>query len=336
MRKIDFKNLKKTFIIAEIGNNHEGNIKLAKKLIALASKAKVDAVKFQTFHTEEFINKNDKKRFSQLKKFELTKKQFIDLKNFAHLKKLRFISSPLDIDSANFLIKNSDVIKIASSDNNFFPMMDRLISSKKNIIISTGLTNIDEIIYLRNRIYKLINKKTAHQNIAFLHCVTSYPVNDKYANLNSINFLKDKLDFTIGYSDHTLGNDAALVSSSMGAKILEKHFTIDKNFSNFRDHSLSADFKELSDMVKKIRKIELLKGNYEKKIQNCEKIFLNSIRRAAFAKQNLNSGQKLTLKNIKFLRASNSRNFFNIDRIVGKKIIKPVKKDNKITKKNLI
>jgi len=336
MRKIDFKNLKKTFIIAEIGNNHEGSIKLAKKLITLASRAKVDAVKFQTFNTEDFINKNDKKRFSQLKKFQLTKKQFIELKNFAHSKKLKFISSPLDIDSANFLIKNSDVIKIASSDNNFFPMIDKLISSKKNIIISTGLTNMDEIIYLRNRIYKLINKKIAHQKIAFLHCVTSYPVDSKFANLNSINFLKDKLNFTIGYSDHTLGNDAALVSTSMGAKIIEKHFTIDKNFSNFRDHLLSADFKELSDMVKKIRKIELLKGNYEKKIQKCEKIFLNSVRRAAFAKNHINSGEKLTFKNIKFLRNNNSGNFFNIDKIIGKKLIKPVKKDRKITKKNLI
>ena len=336
MSKINFKKLKKTFIIAEIGNNHEGNFKLAKKLIHLAYKAKVDAVKFQTFNTEEFINKNEKKRFEKLKKFELTKKQFVELKNFAHSKKLKFISTPLDIKSADFLIQNSDIIKIASSDNNFFPMIDKIISSKKNIIISTGLINLKEIFFLRNRIYKLIGKKLAHERISFLHCVTSYPVKDKFANLNSVKYLIDKLNFVIGYSDHTLGLEAVAIATSMGAKIIEKHFTIDKNFSDHRDHFLSSDFKEMSEMVKKIRKIELLKGSYQKTIQKCEKTFLNSIRRAPYASKQINKGELLTLENTKFLRSRNSKNFFNIENIVGKKFIKSINKDKKILKKNII
>ena len=114
MQKLNFKNLKKTFVIAEIGNNHEGKISIAKKLIRLAAKAKVDAVKFQTFKTEEFIKKKDNKRFNQIKKFELKKDQFIELKEFAHKNKLFFISTPLDLQSADFLLKNSDIIKIAS------------------------------------------------------------------------------------------------------------------------------------------------------------------------------------------------------------------------------
>ncbi len=336
MGKINFRKLKKTFIIAEIGNNHEGNFKLAKKLIHLAYKAKVDAVKFQTFDTEEFINKKDKKRFEKLKKFELTKEQFIELKKLAHSKKLKFISTPLDIKSADFLIQNSDIIKIASSDNNFFPMIDKIISSKKNVIISTGLTNIREIFFLRNRIYRLIGKKLAHERIAFLHCVTSYPVKDEFANLNSVKYLIDKLNFVIGYSDHTLGLDATSIATSMGAKIIEKHFTIDKYFSSFRDHFLSADLKEMSEIVKKIRKIELLKGNYQKKIQDCEKIFLNSIRRAPYASHQINKGELLTLENTKFLRSHNSENFFNMKNIVGKKFVKSIKKDKKIIKKNII
>ena len=111
---------KKTFIIAEAGNNHEGNLSNAKKLVNLAAKAGVDAIKFQTFLTEKFINKKDKKRFKQLKKFQLNFNQFKQLKDLANKKKLKFISTPLDIFSAKFLIKNSDIIKIASSDNNFF------------------------------------------------------------------------------------------------------------------------------------------------------------------------------------------------------------------------
>ncbi len=335
MTKFNFKNFNKTFVIAEIGNNHEGKFNIAKKLIKLASKAKVDAVKFQTFNTEKFINKIDEKRFKQIKKFQLKQKQFIDLKKYAHSKNLKFISTPLDIESADFLIKNSDIIKIASSDNNFFPLIDKVVSSKKNVIISTGLLNINQINFLKNRIYRLIGKELSHKRVAFLHCVTSYPVKDEFANLESIKYLLDKLNFTIGYSDHTLGLDAVYCAVSMGAKIIEKHFTIDKCFSSFRDHSLSADFNEMSEMVKKIRKIELLKGKHEKTIQICEKIFLNTIRRAPYAAYNIKKGEILSHDNINFLRSFNSKNFLSVDNVIGKKTIRSIKKNQKILKKNI-
>lgn len=335
MTKFNFKNFSKTFIIAEIGNNHEGKFKIAKRLIKLASKAKVDAVKFQTFNTEKFINKIDEKRFRQIKKFQLTQKEFIDLKKYAHSINLNFISTPLDIQSANFLIKNSDIIKIASGDNNFFPLIDKVVSSTKNVIISTGLLDISEINFLRDRIYKLIGKELAHKRVAFLHCVTSYPVKDEFANLESVKYLLDKLNFTIGYSDHTLGIDAVCSAVSMGAKIIEKHFTIDKYFSSFRDHALSADFKEMSEMVKKIRKIELLKGQYQKKIQTCEKFFLNTIRRAPYAVNDIKKGEILTYENVNFLRSVNSKNFLSIDNVIGKKTIRSIKKNKKIFKINL-
>ncbi|WP_440938012.1 N-acetylneuraminate synthase family protein [Candidatus Pelagibacter sp.] len=333
MRNINFKNLKKTFLIAEIGNNHEGDIKTAKKLISQAAKAKVDAVKFQTFITEDFINNQDKKRFKLLKKFELNQKQFLDLKKFAHKNKLLFISTPLDIKSSDFLIKNADIIKIASSDNNFFPMFDKIIKSKKNVIISTGLINIEQINYIKKKIYKLVGKKKAHERIAFLHCVTSYPVNYKYANLNSIRYLKEKLKFAIGYSDHTLGIDASITATSLGAKIIEKHFTINKKYSNFRDHMLSADLNELKKMVLKIRKIELLLGKYEKNIQNCEKNFLKIVRRSPFAKEDIKKGEKFSLKNVNFLRDEYSKNFYQLDGFIGKRSNKFIKKHQKITLK---
>ena len=333
MRNINFKNLKKTFLIAEIGNNHEGDIKTAKKLISQAAKAKVDAVKFQTFITEDFINNQDKKRFKLLKKFELNQKQFLDLKKFAHKNKLLFISTPLDIKSSDFLIKNADIIKIASSDNNFFPMFDKIIKSKKNVIISTGLINIEQINYIKKKIYKLVGKKKAHERIAFLHCVTSYPVNYKHANLNSIRYLKEKLKFAIGYSDHTLGIDASITATSLGAKIIEKHFTINKKYSNFRDHMLSADLNELKKMVLKIRKIELLLGKYEKNIQNCEKNFLKIVRRSPFAKEDIKKGEKFSLKNVNFLRDEYSKNFYQLDGFIGKRSNKFIKKHQKITLK---
>ena len=133
LKNFDLK--KKVFIIAEVGNNHEGNFSIAKKLVHLAAKAGADAIKFQTFRTENFIRKKDIRRFKQLKKFELSYEQFKSLKKLAHIKKIQFISTPLDLESADFLIKNADLIKIASSDNNFFPLIEKVLKSKKSIIL---------------------------------------------------------------------------------------------------------------------------------------------------------------------------------------------------------
>ena len=132
MKLKNFNLKKKVFIIAEIGNNHEGNFNNAKKMVKLAAKAGADAVKFQTFRTENFIRKIDKKRFNQLKKFELSYKQFKSLRDLAHKNKLN-LYPPLDLESANFLIANADLIKISSGDNNFFPLIDKILKSKKKL-----------------------------------------------------------------------------------------------------------------------------------------------------------------------------------------------------------
>ena len=335
MKKINFNNLKNTFIIAEVGNNHEGNFNIARKLIKLAAKAGVDAVKFQTFIVDEFINKEEKKRFNQLKKFQLTYNQFKELKKIANNHNLRFISTPLDFKSSKFLLQNSDLMKIASCDNNFFPMIENIVDKKKPLIISTGLLDFKNILYLINCLNKKIGKKILIEKVAFLHCVTSYPVDDESANLNAIDFLKKKTDLCIGYSDHTLGKEACLMAVSKGAKIIEKHFTIDKNFSDFRDHAISADFKELKEIVLSIRKIEKLRGKSEKKIQKCEIPFLEAIRRMPFAKKNIKKGEIITFSNTKFLRSTKSKKYLDLKNIIGKKINTNIKKDQIINFKNL-
>ena len=327
---------KKTFIIAEAGNNHEGNLPNAKKLVNLAAKAGVDAIKFQTFLIEKFINKKDKKRFKQLKKFQLSFNQFKQLKNLANKKKLKFISTPLDIFSAKFLIKNSDIIKIASSDNNFFPLLDVVLKSNKPIIISTGMTNYKELSHLIKYIVQKIGTKKTREKIFFLHCVTSYPAEDKFINLNSIPYLINKTKLKIGYSDHSLGFEACLGAVSLGAKIIEKHFTTNKKLSKFRDHAISADFNELKLIVKGIRKIENQLGKLSKDITRPEKKFLKMLRRAPYTKKNLKKGTKVTVNNIEFLRNTNSSNFLNLKGIIGKKIKKDLKKNMIINKDNLI
>ena len=330
MKLKNFNLKKKVFIIAEVGNNHEGNFTVAKKLVHQAAKAGVDAVKFQTFKTENFISKKDKKRFKQLKKFEFSYKQFQYLKKLAHIKKIKFISTPLDFESADFLIKNADLIKIASSDNNFYPLIDKVLKSKKPIIISTGMTNSLQIKSLTNYIIKTIGKKALERRIALLHCVTSYPVEDKFANLRSVEYLAKNLKLTIGYSDHTIGNEACIAAVTMGAKVIEKHFTISKKFSKFRDHALSADYSDLKSLVLGIRKVELQLGKFNKEIQKPEKKLIKIVRRGVYSDKNILSGERLSLKNIKFLRPALTSNFNYLKKIIGKKIKKTLNKDQKI------
>jgi len=328
LKNFDLK--KKVFIIAEVGNNHEGNFSIAKKLVRLAAKAGADAVKFQTFRTENFIRKKDIKRFKQLKKFELSYEQFKSLKKLAHINKIKFISTPLDLESADFLIKNADLIKIASGDNNFFPLIEKVLKSKKSIIISTGMINALQIKDLTNYIYKVIGKKSAEKRIALLHCVTNYPVEDEFANLRSVEYLIKNSKLTIGYSDHTIGNEACIAAVAMGAKVIEKHFTINKKFSKFRDHALSADYIDLKNIVTGIRKVEKQLGRFNKEIQKPEKKLIKIVRRAAYADKDIFPGEKISLKNTKFLRPALTSNFFNLKKIIGKKIKKTFYKDQKI------
>ena len=250
-------------------------------------------------------------------------------------KKLKFISTPLDFSSAEFLIKNADIIKIASGDNNFLPMIQRILKSKKPMIISTGMTNFIDIKNLIKIILKYLKKKKALEKIAFLHCVTSYPVELKYANINSIPYLIKNLNFLIGYSDHTIGPEACLGAVALGAKIIEKHFTIDKNFSKFRDHALSADFLELKNLVSSIRKMEKMKGKFEKVIQSPEKKMIKIIRRGVYAKNNIKSQEKITLNNSTFLRPAKTRNFLDLLDYIGKKTKKNIKKNQSLNKLNL-
>lgn len=322
----------KTFIIAEIGNNHEGNFKTAKKLITLAAKTGVDAVKFQTFNTEEFVNSNEKKRFKRLKKFQLTEKEFTELSRFAKKKKLKFISTPLDIKSAKYLNKIVDCFKISSGDNNYIQLIKQVLTFKKHTIISTGLLSFKEIKQLISFVKK---NKFPLSKLSLLHCVSAYPVSTEEANLSSISFLKKNLNISIGYSDHTSGVEASMIAASLGADIIEKHFTLDKNFSNFRDHKLSADPKEMSRLVYLIRKIEKMLGEFDKKVSKTEVVNKKTTRRSIYARFDLKKKEIITYNKIKIVRPENSLSPIMLSKIIGKKLLKNIKKNNPIKKEFL-
>jgi N,N'-diacetyllegionaminate synthase len=297
-----FNPKKKTFIIAEIGNNHEGNFNIAKKLIKAAANTGVDAVKFQTFITNDFVS-SDHPSYEKLKKFEFTYQQFLKLKKIANEKKIIFISTPLDFLSANFLKKNCKIIKIASGDNNFYDLINIFLDFKKQLIISTGMMNITNIEQLIKFILEKKGNKFLKNNLSLLHCVSSYPAEDRSLNLMSIKYLADKYkEINIGYSDHSVGYDACVTAVALGAKIVEKHFTLNNNFSNFRDHKLSLNPADMEIMVKKIRKVEIQLGKYEKVIQKNEKKIIFLARRSMIAKKLINKNETMTFYNTSFLR----------------------------------
>ena len=297
-----FNPKKKTFIIAEIGNNHEGNFNNAKKLIKAAANAGVDAVKFQTFITNDFVSL-DHPSFQRLKKFELTHQQFLKLKKFGNNQKLNFISTPLDFLSANFLKKNCKIIKIASGDNNFYDLINIFFDYRKQLIISTGMMNAVNVEKLIKFILEKIGNKFLKNNLSLLHCTSSYPAEDKSLNLMSIKYLADKYkEINIGYSDHSVGYDACVTAVALGAKIIEKHFTLSNNSSNFRDHKLSLNPVDMEIMVKKIRKVEIQLGKYEKVIQKNETKLISSTRRSMMAKKSINKNETMTFHNTSFLR----------------------------------
>jgi len=318
---MNLNKLKKTFIIAEIGNNHEGSFNVACKLIKEAKKAGVDAVKFQTFKTEDFISPRDKKRFKKLKRFELSREDFLNLSVIAKKNELKFISTPLDIKSAIFLNNIVDCFKIASGDNNYYDLIKTVLNFSKPTFISTGLLDFLEV----KSLVKFIKKNGFNfSKLSLFHCVSDYPVSYEEANLLSIKFLKEKLPLTIGYSDHTIGKEASLLAICLGAKIIEKHFTLSNDFSKFRDHKISLNPKDMEQLVSSIRKAELMLGNESKNIQRGESKNLHLIRRSIYAAGNFHKNSIIKDNMTKILRPASFYQPNDIKKILNKRIKKRI------------
>jgi sialic acid synthase SpsE len=326
----------KTFIVAEIGNNHEGDFNLAKQLISLASDSGADAVKFQTFIPEYYVNTNLRDRIKLLKSFQFNQDEFYRLSEFAKELNILFFSTPFDIESAVFLNKIQPLFKISSGDNTFYPLIDKICDFGKPIMISTGLSDKKNIDKMYNRILTNWNKKNIESSLFLLHCVSSYPVPSNEANISAISNLRSSYpNASIGYSDHTIGIEAALAAVSLGAVIIEKHFTIDNNYSDFRDHKLSSDPKEFKQLVKSIRNIEKMMGTGELKIEKCEKELSYHVRRSIVAKENLKKDHKITQDDITYVRPAEGLQPEHQSLLLGKKVNKVIDKGQVITMKDI-
>lgn len=326
------------FIIAEAGVNHNGDIEIAKKLIDASKEAGVDAVKFQTFKAENLVTKDAPKanyqvdttgsgtQYEMLKKLELSFEEHIILKKYAEEKGLIFISTPFDFESVDLLEKlNIDLYKISSGDLTNIPLLKYIAKLNKPMIVSTGMANLAEVEFAVNAI-----KEEGNYKIVLLHCTSNYPTNFEDVNLKAMLTLKDAFKLPVGYSDHTLGIEVPIAAATMGAVVIEKHFTLDKHMEG-PDHRASLNPQELKDMVNSIRNIEKAMGDGIKRCNKNEENTRFSARKSIVAKRRIDIGEELSLENLTFKRPEQGLSPIFIDIIIGKKATKEVQKDEVIT-----
>jgi sialic acid synthase SpsE len=300
MRIDSFDTSDRVFVIAEIGNNHEGSLDRARALVEEAAAAGADAVKFQTFRTEHFVHRSDSERYARLERFRLSFEEFAELAGLARQRGLLFVSTALDLESARFLAETADCLKIASGDNDFLPLLDIAARSAIPLIVSTGLADVE---HLDRTVEFIESARGSRDGLALLQCVSSYPAPDEEVNLLAIQLFGERYPgWTIGYSDHTLGLEAAPLAVAAGARIVEKHFTLDKHLSDFRDHQLSADPADLRQLVGRIRAAERFGGRREKLLQPSEEVNVVAVRRSIAAAGDFPAGHRLRDGDLTWLR----------------------------------
>jgi N,N'-diacetyllegionaminate synthase len=242
------------FLIAEIGNNHEGNSDLALKLVDAATEAGADAVKVQLINPLRLVNRSEQQRIAQLSRFRLEREVFLEMARRARARGALFMASAFDCDTLQEWIGDLDAIKIASGDLDFDPMLQIAARSGKPVVLSTGMSTLPEIERAVGVFSAALPRGvSAGDRLAVLHCVSLYPTPLALANLSAMTELKDRLGLTIGYSDHTLGLTAATMALGLGARVVEKHFTLNKAYSEFRDHALSAEPGEFALLAEAVR-----------------------------------------------------------------------------------
>jgi len=309
---------KRTFMVAEAGLNHNGKLKQAKELVKNAKKAGADAIKFQTFKAEKLTSRKNR-YFKLFQSLELRKTEWIKIKKIADRVGIIFFSTPLDEQSADFLDElGTPAFKIASGDLTHLPLLKHVGKKKKPIILSTGIGTISEIDEALNTIYS-----TGNENVALLHCVSNYPAKVEDMNLRAIQTLRETFRVPVGLSDHTPEIIAPITAVSLGAAIIEKHFTLDKNLPG-PDHRASLEPDEFKTMVKTIRSIEKALGGGEKVPRKSELKLKIGARRSLVSKREIPKGARITKDMVKVARPGNGIEPKFIDVVMGRKARKKI------------
>jgi len=316
------------YIIAEVGVNHNGSLKQAKRLIKAAKKTGVDAVKFQTFKASSLVVKETKKanyqrtqfnedsQYEMLKKLELTKDDFKELKAYTEDNNLDFLSSAFDMESLDFLISlDLKIYKIPSGEITNKPLLRKIVSINQHTILSTGMCTLEEI---KKSLNTLIESGLNKKNITVLHFNTEYPTKFKDVHLRAMVGMKDLLGVNVGYSDHTIGSEVSVGAVALGATIIEKHFTMDKEMMG-PDHSSSLEPKELEHLVTSVRNISTSLGSAEKKPTKSEMKNAFYVRKSIVASKRIKKGENFSENNLSCMRPAGGISPMRWDDVVGKK-----------------
>ncbi|MEN9522403.1 MAG: hypothetical protein RL065_780 [Bacteroidota bacterium] len=333
-------NNNKTIIIAEAGVNHNGDIQLAKKLIEEAALAGADMVKFQTFITEEVISKdapkadyqksttgNTESQFDMVKKLELSEAAHYELQTHCEKHNIQFLSTPFDLPSIDLLQRMQlEKVKIPSGEINNVPYLRHIAGKFKHYFLSTGMSDIAEIEFA----VKLLNKNgVAIHQITILHCNTEYPTQMEDVNLKAMKTIARHFKTNVGYSDHTIGWEVAVAAVALGASVVEKHFTLDKNMAG-PDHKASLEPNELKTLVEKIRTIEIALGSSEKLISDSAKRNALVAKKSIVAKTDIKKDEPFTEQNLTVMRPGTGLSAMRWDSVIGKNAIKDFKKGDLI------
>ena len=326
----------KTFIIAEAGVNHNGDMELAYQLVDVAKAAGADAIKFQTFVSESLVSKiaekaeyqkentnNKESQLEMLKKLELSYEDFRRLNEYCLERDIAFLSTAFDLESIDFLeTLNLSMWKIPSGEITNLPYLERINASKKEVILSTGMSTIEEICEA------LVVLKNA-KKITILHCTTEYPTPMKDVNLRALRTLQEEFGFDIGYSDHTEGTEVPIAAVALGAKVIEKHFTLNKEMDG-PDHKASLEPNELKTMIQSIRNIEKALGTKEKKPTLSEAKNIHIARKSIVARKKIKKGDLFSEENITVKRPGNGITPMNWYQVIGGTAVKDFEEDELI------
>lgn len=319
--------MNRVLIIAEAGVNHNGDINIAKKLVDEAVLAGADAVKFQTFKAENLVCRNaskaeyqldttdkDETQFDMLKKLELTEKMHVELIDYCKNRDIMFLSTPFDIDSLHYLVNlGLDIIKIPSGEITNYPLLREVGKTKKKVILSSGMSTLNEI---KNA--KRVLMEFGCKDLIILHCNTEYPTPYQDVNLKAMNTIREELGVRVGYSDHTQGITVPIAAVALGAEVIEKHFTLNRNMIG-PDHRASLEPDELKEMIRAIRNVEASLGDGVKKPSESEKKNIKIARKSIVAKCNIAKGALLNGENLTTKRPGTGISPMEWDYVIGQK-----------------
>jgi N,N'-diacetyllegionaminate synthase len=331
--------MKKVFVIAEAGVNHNGSLQLAKQLIDAAVDAGVDAVKFQTWKTELIVTRAAKQatyqeentgieqsQFEMLKKLELSYANFQELKKYCNKKNIMFMSTPDETESADFLFELQDIFKIGSGEITNLPYLRHIGQLGKTVVLSTGMATLGEI---ETAIEVLEQAGTPRTKLTVLHCTTEYPTPMNEVNLRAMQSIHAAFDVAVGYSDHTQGIEIAIAAVAMGASVIEKHFTLDRNLPG-PDHQASLEPAELKAMVAAIRNLEIALGDGIKRLAPSEARNRPVVRKSLVASRPITAGDVFTSENLTTKRPGTGISPMRWDEFVGQTAQKDYHEDELI------